>query len=98
MTLTDIKRTMTRNLERLGTTPEGASIKSFETTDLQYEAWIYESLHACAEALERGERVLAFRCILQAHRYQGRASGHWPTPATHDAFSALKQSIEDLLS
>lgn len=59
--------------------------------------WCCEALREGLRELAAGDWLVAFRCLLQAHRYAGAVGTHWPTPVAHDVAIALQCEIEHKL-
>lgn len=59
----------------------------------RYRAWLWDSLLTGCRAFERGDVVLALRCLLQVASYEGKLGG-FPGPSAGDGYNALKAAIE----
>lgn len=68
-----------------------------EQTRARFDAWLCHALFDAWGDLAKGDAVLALRGALMAREYLGRIGGCYPSPAIHDAASALQNAIEDAI-
>jgi hypothetical protein len=99
--LKDYIRTCHFTAERAGlavrTERESVSVIIPHTLDGKslFEAYLLDSVLTGLRAAERGDWVLAFRCLLQAHYENGRLGGASHGPGFQDSLRALQQWTED---